>query len=107
VSSYPIEDYEVTIVPDHGPVVSWVLYRYLQRLRILRKEVPVVAKGVVKWFNDSKGYGFIAGEDGVDVFAHFSAIQGDGFKSLAEGDEVEFDVVKGDKGPKASNIVKI
>ncbi|NIO11401.1 MAG: cold shock domain-containing protein [Deltaproteobacteria bacterium] len=66
-----------------------------------------MAKGTVKWFNESKGYGFITQEDGTDVFAHYSAIQADGFKTLAEGDAVSFDVVEGDKGPKAANIVKI
>jgi CspA family cold shock protein len=66
-----------------------------------------MAKGTVKWFNESKGYGFITSEDGTDVFAHYSAIQGEGFKTLAEGDAVSFDVVEGDKGPKAANIVKI
>ncbi|MEW6556868.1 MAG: cold shock domain-containing protein [Elusimicrobiota bacterium] len=65
-------------------------------------------RGKVKWFNDSKGYGFIAKEDGSgDVFVHFSAIGGDGFKSLAEGDAVEFDVVDSDKGPKAANVKKV
>ena len=64
--------------------------------------------GKVKWFNDSKGYGFIAKDDGSgDVFVHFSAIGGDGFKSLAEGDAVEFDVVDSDKGPKAANVKKV
>lgn len=64
-------------------------------------------RGTVKWFNDSKGFGFITQEDGQDVFVHYSSIQGDGFKSLAEGQQVEFDVVEGEKGPKASNVVKI
>ncbi|OGS23890.1 MAG: cold-shock protein [Elusimicrobia bacterium RIFOXYB2_FULL_50_12] len=64
--------------------------------------------GKVKWFNDQKGYGFIAREDGSgDVFAHFSAIQSEGFKTLAEGDNVEFDVIDSDKGPKAANIRKV
>ncbi len=66
-----------------------------------------MAKGTVKWFNESKGFGFISQEDGTDVFAHYSAIQGNGFKTLAEGDMVSFDVVEGDKGPKAENIVKL
>jgi CspA family cold shock protein len=61
--------------------------------------------GTVKWFNDSKGFGFIQQESGRDVFAHFSAIKGDGFKSLAEGQRVEFDIVDGPKGPQAENIV--
>lgn len=67
-----------------------------------------MAKGTVKWFNESKGFGFITQDDGgADVFAHYSEIQGEGFKSLAEGDAVSFDVVDGDKGPKATNIVKL
>ena len=61
-------------------------------------------KGTVKWFNDKKGFGFITGEDGKDVFAHFTQIQKDGFKKLTEGEEVTFDITKGDKGPQASNI---
>ena len=62
-------------------------------------------KGTVKWFNNSKGFGFIAKDDGSgDVFAHYSAIQGDGFKSLTEGQKVTFDEVAGEKGPKAANI---
>ncbi len=61
--------------------------------------------GTVKWFNAEKGFGFITTEEGKDVFAHFSQIQKDGFKSLDEGEEVEFDVVEGDKGLQAENIV--
>ena len=64
-------------------------------------------KGTVKWFNETKGYGFIAQESGPDVFAHFSAIVGDGFKTLAEGQQVEFEVTQGAKGPQAENIVPL
>jgi CspA family cold shock protein len=63
-------------------------------------------QGTVKWFNDAKGYGFISREGGADVFVHFSAIQGSGFKSLAEGDRVEFEIVQGQKGPQASEVTK-
>ena len=63
--------------------------------------------GRVKWFNDSKGYGFIEQDGGRDIFVHYTAIQGDGFKSLAEGQKVEFEIVEGAKGPQATNVVKI
>ena len=66
-----------------------------------------MAKGKVKWFNDAKGFGFLEQENGEDVFCHFSAITGDGFKSLQEGDAVEFDVVNGQKGLQAANVRKI
>ena len=66
-----------------------------------------MAKGTVKWFNESKGFGFITQDDGgADVFAHYSEIQGEGFRNLSEGDAVSFEVVQGDKGLKAVNIVK-
>ncbi len=63
-------------------------------------------EGTVKWFNDSKGFGFITQEGGEDVFVHFSAIQGDGFKTLQEGDNVTFEVTEGPKGLQAANVVK-
>lgn len=64
-------------------------------------------KGTVKWFNAKKGFGFISDEEGNDVFVHFSALQMDGFKVLDEGDEVEFEVVNGGKGPQAANVTKL
>ena len=63
-----------------------------------------MVKGVVKWFNEKKGYGFLSQEDGDDVFVHYSSIQGDGFKTLKEGDAVEFEVQDGPKGPQAVNV---
>ena len=66
-----------------------------------------MAKGTVKWFNESKGFGFITSEDNVDVFVHYSSISGNGFKSLAEGDAVSFEMESGPKGPKAINVVKL
>ncbi|MGJ7909450.1 cold-shock protein CspD [Neobacillus sp. LXY-1] len=63
--------------------------------------------GKVKWFNNEKGFGFIEVEGGDDVFVHFSAIQGDGYKSLEEGQEVSFEIVEGNRGPQASNVVKL
>ena len=64
-------------------------------------------KGTVKWFNGTKGFGFISRDNGEDVFVHYSEIQGDGYKSLDEGDQVEFEVTPGAKGPQASNVTKL
>ena len=64
-------------------------------------------KGTVKWFNNQKGYGFISDEEGKDVFVHYSGLSMEGFKSLDEGQEVEFDVVDGAKGPQATNVTKL
>ncbi|MGH7571466.1 MAG: cold-shock protein [Gemmatimonadota bacterium] len=66
-----------------------------------------MAKGKVKWFNDAKGYGFIQQDAGEDVFVHFTAIQTDGFKTLAEGQQVEFELTAGKKGPQAANVLKL
>jgi cold shock protein len=66
-----------------------------------------MTRGTVKWFNEAKGFGFIAQAEGEDVFVHFSAIEGSGFKSLADGDQVEFDVTRGPKGLSATNVHKI
>ena len=67
---------------------------------------PSEVKGNVKWFNNSKGYGFIGRDDGPDVFVHYSAIVGDGYRTLQEGDPVEFEIVQGPKGPQAANVSK-
>ena len=75
-----------------------------QRLRTFCAERKVI--GTVKWFNDRKGYGFIGRDDGPDVFVHYSAIEGEGFKTLAEGDCVEFEIVRGEKGQQAANVRK-
>jgi CspA family cold shock protein len=72
-----------------------------------RREEEGMATGKVKWFNNSKGYGFIEKEGGGDVFVHYSAIQGDGFKTLNEGQNVEFEIAQGEKGPQAINVVKV
>jgi cold shock protein len=73
----------------------------------LRRFAVMAFEGTVKWFNESKGYGFIQQDNGPDVFLHFSAIQGDGFKTVAKGQRVRFDVTSDEKGPKAANVVKI
>lgn len=66
-----------------------------------------MARGKIKWFSNQKGYGFVTPEDGPDVFVHFSAVQGDGYKTLREGDDVEFEITQGPKGQQASNVVKV
>ena len=71
-----------------------------------RQETVAQYKGKVKWFNNAKGYGFIGRDDGPDVFVHYSAIQLDGYKTLKEGDDVEFDIVQGQKGPQADGVLR-
>lgn len=79
---------------------------FLLFIKILMWEATIVI-GKVKWFNAEKGFGFIEREDGDDVFVHFSAITGTGFKSLEEGQKVEFDVVQGNRGPQAANVIRL
>jgi CspA family cold shock protein len=81
-------------------------YFRIKSLRRIRRSKHMV-NGTVKWFNDSKGFGFLEQEGGEDVFCHFSAIAGEGFKSLAEGDRVTFEVTKGPKGLQAANVTRI
>jgi CspA family cold shock protein len=71
------------------------------------EEQKVKLKGTVKWFNNAKGFGFIGRDDGPDVFVHYSALTAEGYKSLQEGDVVEFEIVDGQKGPQAANVVKV
>jgi cold shock protein len=73
----------------------------------VRRVRMALAQGHVKWFNDAKGYGFIARENGPDVFVHYSAIAGDGFRSLAEGQAVQFEITEGPKGLQATNVTKL
>jgi CspA family cold shock protein len=72
----------------------------------LKEEGSMVLEGMVKWFSDKKGYGFITREGEDDVFVHYSSIQGDGFRTLREGDKVQFEILSGERGPKAANVVK-
>jgi cold shock protein len=89
---------------------GWVLVRPAVVCSICKSESQqrrgISVRGTVKWFNNSKGYGFIGRDDGPDVFVHYSAITGDGYRTLQEGDPVEFEIVQGPKGPQAANVQK-
>jgi CspA family cold shock protein len=99
LTTFPLRG--ISIAPDMVPG------RVLCAPSVTLQEADRMAKGKVKWFNDAKGYGFIEQEGGEDVFVHFSAIQMDGFKTLAEGQQVEFEVKTGDKGLHAENVVRV
>ena len=98
----------------HSGTLRAIYYRWLQLLLLMshpEKHQVFIGRstsvqGTVKWFNNSKGYGFIGRDDGPDVFVHYSAILGDGYRSLQEGDTVEFEIVQGPKGPQAANVQK-
>src|SRR3990170_8154246 len=94
-----------------GPVrIHWVPWSSVRTVTTPgggKERVMARITGTVKWFNDAKGFGFISREGGPDVFVHFSAISGSGFKSLAEGDRVEFEIVQGQKGPQAQDVIKV
>jgi CspA family cold shock protein len=83
-----------------------VPFKNYKKFSNITRRKHIMTKGNVKWFNAEKGFGFIESEDGGDVFVHFSAIQGDGFKSLDEGQAVEFDTEEGNRGPQAVNVTK-
>ena len=87
---------------QHDPACE--VLRVIQRNITLKEQCNTMETGTVKWFNDAKGYGFISRQNGEDVFVHFSAIQSSGFRSLQEGQQVQFDVVKGPKGWQAENV---
>lgn len=91
----------VRVAADFVPI--WLATRGPSRSPLGRS---ISVQGTVKWFNNSKGYGFIGRDDGPDVFVHYSAIVGDGYRTLQEGDTVEFEIVQGPKGPQAANVAK-
>jgi cold shock protein len=108
-----VQRYRPMALLPSGDIDHWLLDRVLGAVRItilleqtIHSEGKQMVNGTVKWFNDAKGFGFLEQENGEDVFCHFSAITGDGFKSLVEGDHVSFDVVKGPKGLQAANVKK-
>jgi CspA family cold shock protein len=90
---------------QHLPLYREILYSIISFFIFYGGNI--MNKGTVKWFNAEKGYGFITGEDGADVFVHFSAIQGEGFKSLDEGQAVSYDLTEGARGMQAANVVKL
>lgn len=105
-----IPDYGSMLISSHRHLISKTI-KVVTSLKVRpggRKERNVLRmQGKVKWFSAEKGYGFIEREDGDDVFVHFSAIQGDGFRSLEEGQSVEFEIVEGQKGPQAANVTRL
>ena len=91
-------DYDELVCYSYSVVINFGYNRFLE---------DIVMKGTVKWFNNQKGYGFISDETGKDVFVHYSGLSGEGYRSLEEGQAVEFEVVDGAKGPQATNVVKL
>ena len=92
---------------DDLQICGLFVFYFRTYIFLFQKEVPTMNKGTVKWFNNQKGYGFISDSEGNDVFVHYSGLVMDGFKSLEEGQAVEFEVTEGAKGPQATNVVKL
>jgi CspA family cold shock protein len=97
----------VSFLPQGGEALALRFFHTPGPQKQLNRRIQGVARGKVKWFNDQKGYGFITADSGTDVFVHFSEIQGDGFKTLEEGQEVEFEIQMGQKGEQATKVVKV
>jgi CspA family cold shock protein len=96
------------VIADRSERLPWLQSPVRLLTQVQGRREPVAQyKGKVKWFNNAKGYGFIGREDGPDVFVHYSAIQLDGYKTLKEGDDVEFDIVQGQKGPQADAVIRL
>ena len=105
---------QISLATEFGKEVFQLPYEFGKSIKFNnffnetgRKNLMSTTTGTVKWFNESKGFGFISQESGPDVFVHFSAISGEGFKTLAEGQKVEFTISQGEKGPQAENVIAV
>src|SRR5580692_8938267 len=103
VCSIDCESHSATLRANY---FIWRRCMWTRQISVAAYGRSIAVRGTVKWFNNSKGYGFIGRDDGPDVFVHYSAITGDGYRTLQEGDSVEFEIVQGPKGPQAANVQK-